>query len=120
MSACQRNRLFLRTYVRRRGGRSFKLAADGEVGVRCRTYAQRVANDEWIRGKSLDELLAMLVGTGEVGSPVHEQVKSAIGVEIAKLQRQAANDALTWARVSATATAVSTVIAVVALLVALF
>jgi hypothetical protein len=77
---------------------------------------------EWIEGKSLDELLGSLVGTAEVGSPVYEQIRAAIDVEIAKMQREAgdkaAKDALKWARVSAVAAAASATIAVVALLVA--
>lgn len=75
---------------------------------------------KWIEGKSLDELLGMMVGTGEVGSAVHEQIKSAIQVEVARLQRDTARDALMWAKVSGGATAGSTAIALAALLVALF
>jgi hypothetical protein len=39
-------------------------------------------DDRYVRGKDKDELLADLVGTGEVGSPVHEQQKVAILVRI--------------------------------------
>jgi hypothetical protein len=62
-------------------------------------------NREWIEGKSLDEQLGMLVGTAEVGSPVHTQIRAAIDVDIARMQREAgdkaATNALKWAKVSA-------------------
>ncbi len=80
-------------------------------------------NSEWIEGKTLDELVSMLVGTAEPGSPVHEQIRAAIDVEVARLQREAggkaAADALKWAKVSALGAAVSACIAFAALIVAL-
>ena len=48
---------------------------------------------KWIEGKSLDELLGMLVGTAQVGSPVHTQNRAAIDVEIARMQREAGDKA---------------------------
>ena len=74
---------------------------------------------DWIEGRSLDELLAALMDA-EPGSLRHEQIKAAIQAQSAKLQREAAGDALTWAKLSAVSTAVATVVAVIALVVALF
>jgi hypothetical protein len=75
-------------------------------------------NRRWIEGKDLDELLAGLMSP-QVGSQVHEQVKAAIQVQIAMIQREAAADAVRWAKISAISTASATVIALVALVVAL-
>jgi hypothetical protein len=65
----------------------------------------------------VDDLLASLMDS-EPMSLAHEQVKAAIQVRIAEVQRDAAHDALMWAKVSAVSTAVATVIALVALVVA--
>jgi hypothetical protein len=70
-----------------------------------------------IEGKSVEELLSALTDS-QVGSVAHEQVKAAIQVRIAELQREAARDSLTWAKIAAISTAVATVIALIALLVA--
>lgn len=70
-----------------------------------------------IEGKSVEELLSALTDS-RVGSVAHEQVKAAIQVRIAELQREAARDSLTWAKIAAISTAVATVIALIALLVA--
>ncbi len=72
----------------------------------------------WIEGKSLDELLSGLMSP-QVGSQVHEQVKAAIQVEIAKIQREAAREAVQWAKISALGTVSATLIALGALIVAL-
>lgn len=72
---------------------------------------------ERIEGKSIDELLAALMDS-EPSSRAHEQAKAAIQVRIAEIQRAAAGDALTWAKLSAVSTAVATLIALVALFVA--
>ena len=58
------------------------------------------------------------MGSGEVGSLAHEQLKAAIHVRIAELQRETAREALRWAKLSSVATAASSVLAVVALLIA--
>jgi hypothetical protein len=70
-----------------------------------------------VEGKSVEELLDELTGP-QVGSVAHEQIKAAIQVRIAELQREAARDSLAWAKLTALATAGATVIALVALLVA--
>lgn len=72
-----------------------------------------------VRGKSTEELLASLMGS-EPGSPAHEQAKAAIQVRIAEEQRGAAADGLKWARIAALSTVLATLIALVALIVALF
>lgn len=53
-----------------------------------------------IEGKSVEELLSALTDS-QVGSVAHEQVKAAIQVRIAELQREAARDSLTWAKIAA-------------------
>jgi hypothetical protein len=68
-----------------------------------------------IEGKSADELLASLMDA-EPRSPAHEQIKAAIGVRIAELQRDAARDSLKWARLAALSTALAAAIALVAFL----
>lgn len=70
-----------------------------------------------VEGKSVEELLAALTDA-EVGSIAHEQIKAAIQVRIAELQRAAAKDSLTWAKLAAISTFAATVIAVIALLIA--
>jgi hypothetical protein len=76
-----------------------------------------MGNAERVEGKSVEELLGALTDS-QVGSVAHEQVKAAIQVRIAELQRDTARDSLMWAKVAAVSTAVATVIALVALLVA--
>ena len=70
-----------------------------------------------IEGKSVEELLGALTDS-QVGTIAHEQTKAAIQVRIAELQREAAADSLTWAKVAAISSAGATVIALIALLVA--
>lgn len=70
-----------------------------------------------VEGKSVEELLDELTGP-QVGSVAHEQIKAAIQVRVAELQREAARDSLAWAKLTALATAAATVIALIALLVA--
>jgi hypothetical protein len=70
-----------------------------------------------VEGKSVEELLDDVTGP-QPGSVAHEQIKAAIQVRIAELQRDAARDSLAWAKVTALATAGATVIALVALLIA--
>jgi hypothetical protein len=70
-----------------------------------------------IEGKSLDELLEHLVVTGALpGSPVRELVITAIQVEVARQAREVGRGAVRWAKVQGVATAIATLIAVVALL----
>ena len=68
---------------------------------------------------TLDELLASLMDS-EPGSMAHEQVKAAVAVRVAEIQRETADEGEKWARISASATAGATLIALVALLVAVF
>jgi hypothetical protein len=70
-----------------------------------------------VDGKTVEELLDEMTGP-QVGSVAHEQIKAAIQVRVAELQREAARDSLTWAKIAAISTAVATVIALIALLVA--
>lgn len=72
-----------------------------------------------VEGKSVEELLDNLAGP-EPGSVAHEQIKAAIQVRIAELQRDAARDSLAWAKVTALGTAGAMVIALAAFLVATF
>jgi len=55
--------------------------------------AQVPRNEQYIAGKSIDELLAAMVGVAEVRSPVHEQIKTAVfartGQELAAAMRDA-------------------------------
>ena len=70
-----------------------------------------------VEGKTVEELLDALSGA-QVGSTAHEQIKAALQVRIAELQRDAARDSLAWAKVTALATAAATAIALTALLIA--
>lgn len=70
-----------------------------------------------VEGKTVDELLASLMDY-EVHSKAFEQTRAAIGVRVAELQKEAAEDAVLWAKITAVATAGATLIALVALLVA--
>lgn len=70
-----------------------------------------------IEGKTIEELLAELTDS-EPGSREHEQVKAAIEVRIAEIQREAAGDSLRWAMLTAFAESLATAIALVALLIA--
>jgi hypothetical protein len=76
-----------------------------------------VRNRDHLTVMDLDELLDR-VGSGQPGSPFEHRLRVAIEVRFAQLQRKAAADALKWTRVQSIATAVSTGIAVGALLVA--
>lgn len=73
--------------------------------------------ERW-EGKTLEELLADLLTVAEVDSPVHRQIRAAIDVQLAELNREAARDQLRWAQLAAVSTAVATVIALAAFLVA--
>jgi hypothetical protein len=75
--------------------------------------------ERW-EGKTVEELLSDLLTVAEVDSLVHRQIQAAIDVKIAELNRDAARDGLRWARLAAISTTVATVIALIALLVALF
>lgn len=66
----------------------------------------------------VDDLLEALAGP-QPGSEAHELLKAAIQVRIAEEQRDAARDALRWARLTSIATAAATLIALAALLIAL-
>jgi hypothetical protein len=70
-----------------------------------------------VEGKTVEELLDEITGP-QVGSVAHEQIKAAIQVRVAELQRDAARDSLAWAKVTALATAAATAIALTALLIA--
>jgi hypothetical protein len=72
-----------------------------------------------VQGKSTEELLAALMDS-EPGSLAHEQAKAAIQIRIAEEQRAAARDGLLWAKIAAISTVVATLIALAALIVALF
>jgi hypothetical protein len=87
--------------------------------VRGRPYRDgtRVGDASRIEGKSIEDLLGQLTDS-EPGSVAHEQVKAAIEVRIAEIQREAAGDSLRWAMLTAFAESLATVIALVALLVA--
>jgi hypothetical protein len=67
-------------------------------GVCARGYRGAMMGRPHIEGKSLDQLLEALVGTAEVGTAIHEQIKAAISAEIPRLQRDAARDSLRWAK----------------------
>jgi hypothetical protein len=73
-----------------------------------------------LRGKTLEELIEAMgtLKAGEVGSPVFEMYRAAVDLRVAELGRDAARDSLTWAKVTACSTAVATLIALIALLVA--
>lgn len=73
----------------------------------------------WIAGKDTDDLLASMMSP-DPGSRVHEQLKTAIQVRIAEIQRDTARDSLRWAKLSAISTVLATAVAVIALLAALF
>jgi len=74
---------------------------------------------ERIAALSTDELLIYLMSP-EHGSPAHTVAMATLQVRIAEIQRDGARDALKWARLAAISTAAATVIAVVALVAALF
>jgi hypothetical protein len=74
---------------------------------------------ERIAALSLDELLVYLMSP-QLGSPAHTVAMATLQVRIAEIQRDGARDALKWARLAAVSTATATVIAVVALVAALF
>jgi hypothetical protein len=75
--------------------------------------------EERMMAMSLEELLDE-TGRGELGSRHDQFLKALLQIRIAKLQQDAAGQALRWARLSSISTAVATTIAVVALLVSLF
>ena len=69
--------------------------------------------------KTVQELLDdFALPRAEPGSIVHEAMRAALDVRIAEMQRDAAHDALTWAKLSAISTAAASVIALIALLIA--
>lgn len=69
--------------------------------------------------KTAQELLDdFALPRAEPGSIVHEAMRAALEVRIAEMQRDAARDAVKWAKLSAIATAAASLIALVALLVA--
>jgi hypothetical protein len=74
---------------------------------------------ERIAALSTDELLVYLMSPLP-GSPAHAVAMATLQVRIAEIQREGASDALKWARLAAVSTAAATVIAVVALVAALF
>lgn len=89
----------------------------------------------WVDGRSADELVRFIANGGaQPGSNVHEAVLAAIQLRIAEAQdavatkqlqtaetqRDAALATVHWAKVQGVATAVATVIALAALLVAIF
>ena len=65
----------------------------------------------------LDDLLEALASP-QPGSPNHELTKMLIQARIAEMQREAAREALRWARMSALGTVAATLIALVAFLIA--
>jgi hypothetical protein len=73
--------------------------------------------ERW-EGKDLEELLSDLLTVAEVDSLVHRQIRAAIDVKIAELNREAAHDGLRWAQLAAISTMVATAIALAAFLVA--
>ena len=69
--------------------------------------------------KTVDELLADFAAPrAEPGSMVFETMRATLDVRIAEMQRDAARDAVRWARLSAISTVAASLIALVALLVA--
>lgn len=80
-----------------------------------------MGDHDYITNLSADELVAGLAApVAEPGSPVHEAYRAALELRIAEMHLQAAQDSLAWAKVAALSTVGATVIALVALLVALF
>ena len=78
-----------------------------------------VGRHAYILEKSAEEIIEDLTKpVAEPGSIVHEAYLAALQVRIAEMQRDAARDALTWAKVAAVSTTLATAIALVALLIA--
>jgi hypothetical protein len=76
----------------------------------------------WVLDSSAEELLEHLTaGSATPGSTIHHAILAALQVRIAErianVQRETAGNALRWARVSAIAAAVATVISLTALII---
>jgi hypothetical protein len=73
----------------------------------------------YTEGKSAAELIDMIeTGAAAPGSAVGQAVLAAVQVRVADMQREAAADAVTWAKWTALGTCAAAVIALVALLIA--
>lgn len=66
-----------------------------------RRYDAPVPSDAYYKGKTAEQILAELVDTGQVGSPVHEQQKMAIWVRMTEALTASLDP---WRRLLATQT----------------
>ena len=78
-----------------------------------------MTDHDWILKRSTDELLNDFARpVAEPGSVVDNAMRAVLAVRIAEMQRDAAKEAVTWAKWTAISTGGATVIALAALLVA--